>query len=292
MKNRSAETISLVILIVLYDKHIGASATINSLAKMQNNALLSQSKILVWNNGPKAFDEEDLRRKFNDRANIEIVQWLSNAPLSFVYNKCLDLDRAFMLMDDDTSLNETYLSSVCEFLNEGGEFFIPRIMVGENQVYPIVKKRFFGRRATKHLTVSSGMVLSSALLKRLVRKYGYVFDSRYALYGIDMRLCLNINNLDQVVVQIGPQINHNLSRYTEGKESAGRQAERVLEATLQLIHGPSFSTIKYFCFVFFLKAQLTYIERIRLALKVLRTGLHPRVEAHAKRTIATSHFKK
>lgn len=89
MKNR--------ILVVLYGKEPSESVTLQSLLNVHE----CNSALTIYNNGPANIDENDLviNKLLLCFSSVDIVQDLSNKPLSVLYNNFLnrDGDRFFFI---------------------------------------------------------------------------------------------------------------------------------------------------------------------------------------------------
>ncbi|NYY80409.1 hypothetical protein DMH27_09765 [Raoultella planticola] len=83
-----------LIIVVIYNKKIQSSQTLNSLL----HTFATDSHLLIFNNGPESLELDDdiyksLKDKFNN--NIFIQEDLSNRPLSVLYNYAINEHKGY-----------------------------------------------------------------------------------------------------------------------------------------------------------------------------------------------------
>ena len=97
------------ILILLYNKEIKDSSTINSLACTDYH--YPNAKLVIWNNGPAPFKSTDCTKLESLGYAVAVKETLNNKSLAVIYNKFLVENAAerYVLLDDDSELNPAYI---------------------------------------------------------------------------------------------------------------------------------------------------------------------------------------
>lgn len=150
--------IKIHFIVVLYDKLVEESDTLNSMCGIPKNL------VTVWNNGPK---------------NITSLEWdvennLNNVPLGKIYNKILEKNIDYLvILDDDTTLPEDYYQKIKRNVERypGIEVFIPCCMQNGKQISPIIK---------------NGKIENAVASGLIIKKENHVlFNDKLPLYGVD-----------------------------------------------------------------------------------------------------------
>ncbi|MGJ8582078.1 MAG: glycosyltransferase family 2 protein, partial [Psychromonas sp.] len=99
------------ILVLLYNKEMKDSSTLNSL--MKSTVQYSKAKIVIWNNGPKKLDITACPELSHLGYQIEVVETISNDSLAVIYNRFIKANSAkkYILLDDDSELSEEFISA-------------------------------------------------------------------------------------------------------------------------------------------------------------------------------------
>lgn len=249
--------------IILYNKKISESDTIKSLDNyFKNNKIIGN--IVVFNNGPKKVEVPN-------QDYFICNQVLINASLSKIYNKFIDEYPAdfYVFLDDDTFLTDEFLN---ELENINSDIFLPQISCNGEVHYPIIKSQSIQ-------TITSGLTLSSKIIKDLKRHNNKVFDERFDLYGIDTAFCNMINKMKfnyEISISI---IEHDLSHISSGNNDF-REVEVLLSNSASLF--------PYFSFRLLLSVGYGNLKMIKkLKFNVLISSLFSII---LKRTIRTWRF--
>lgn len=174
-----------IYLVLLYNKKTIDSETIKTL--FSDGYDFSSSKLIIWNNGPSSITldlDEEQQVAWN---SIELIQTLDNKPLSYIYNKVIESYSAdrYIFLDDDSKLSREYLTAVAQ---TKAPVAVPVIYNDSVPRSPTVRGVFSpGPYKTKDLVIAigSGISFSHDITQQLKERYGDVFDSRFALYGVD-----------------------------------------------------------------------------------------------------------
>ncbi|MFM4990453.1 glycosyltransferase family 2 protein [Aeromonas veronii] len=203
----------VVYLVLLYNKSLEQSVTLQSMFKSHRISSLSQ--LIIWNNGPSEMTL-DIDDKTKDKwQRIELIQTLDNKPLSYIYNQVIEgypADR-YVFLDDDSQLTSEYLAAVT---NSQAGVTVPAIYSHGVYRSPTVCGQFNAgpyQVTDKVIAIGSGIGVRHDIAEQLKAHYSDVFDSRFALYGVDTTFFLRLHQLGlsgQVVMIDG--FEHSLSR--------------------------------------------------------------------------------
>ncbi|WP_417696199.1 hypothetical protein [Psychromonas sp.] len=228
------------ILVLLYNKEIKDSSTLNSLIK--STAQYSNAKIVIWNNGPKKLNSVNSQALIDLGYQTEIVETVTNDSLAVIYNRFIKANQAkkYILLDDDSELSEQFIKASA--LSKPEHLSLPIITSNGKVQYPKIDRQFYTAttqlRATSSLsTIGSGMVIGKEVIVALNEHYENVFDERFYLYGVDTTFCLRLSRSklsDRVKVIVGFQ--HSLSKLESesAKMTRFRRIERSYERGLKL----------------------------------------------------------
>ena len=276
MKNR--------ILVVLYGKEPSESVTLQSLLNVHE----CNSALTIYNNGPANIDENDLviNKLLLCFSSVDIVQDLSNKPLSVLYNNFLNRDGdRFFLFDDDTHVPNGYLS--CS--EENIDVRIPIIRTSANEImYPKIGSKVITSECIVPedvfiYSIGSGLVIYKSLVELFTKLNLKLFDERYALYGVDVSLFRRIMKVkesgEQVVIKVEKEMIHSLSRIDESPSSF-RLRERLIDNVITLRHYPKSKTssIVFFMKMFMKRLFMFRFKEVFLMFNILIKGKHPRCD--------------
>ncbi len=227
---------SLSFLVVIFDKEIENSLTINSI--INSNYNFRGCNLLVWNNGPNRLYDKNISKLENKGINVDIIENIENVALSYVYNsfiKKYNTD-SYVLLDDDSNLNDDFFFSLN--ISTKNNILFPLISSNGIVYGPKINKRIVNvdcklKENDKIMAIGSGITIGSSVCDELIRTYGDVFDERFFLYGVDTTFCYRINksiNCDNIKIIKG--FEHSLSRLNS-KQSTFRLKERAYDEALR-----------------------------------------------------------
>ncbi|MDD9629271.1 hypothetical protein PIA91_06655 [Klebsiella michiganensis] len=274
---------SISILIVLYNKKISQSKTLQTLAGHN----LSSISLRVINNGPEFIKPEgELWDNLTSRIDkVEFYNRLENAPLSQLYNQFISENKSFyyVIFDDDTDVTNYKFGNL---ISLNADLIIPRIYsVDDNSFYyPIEQKEVVASErsvdATKVISISSGLALSSKFIKKFLKFYNTVFDERFVLYGIDTSFFLRLHEISkhqEIDAICSFVLKHSLSRANKNI-SKFREYERIYDAALTAKYYPNFlaksEIVKIFLYYMY---KFKFIHAYKLV-NCYMTGRHPRAK--------------
>lgn len=226
-------------LVLLYNKEFNDSDTLDKLYKSNHD--FKNCMLVIWNNGPNSLSKNviDLNR-FKDKGfDIELIESIKNESLAKIYNKFISFyeSETFIILDDDTSLNDKYISALKEIKND--QIGIPVVKYNNKVESPILDGKVYSKLGSINegeniSSIGSGLVLGRAAIKNILNYFDELFDERFYLYGVDTNFFRRINKigiLNNIVVING--FNHSLSRLEF--ESKKTKKFRLKERTFDLV---------------------------------------------------------
>ena len=278
-----------LILVVLYNKRLEKSKTLNSLGKVAGEGF----SLLIVNNGPSDIREDDdfiLNARLYIK-ELKLQNFIHNKPLSHIYNDVIDqypdFDR-YVLLDDDTEITSSFLNSPS--IDSKDLFVIVPKIIDSNtglNSYPQVNKTVYkgddGFLPTSEdvLSIGSGVIIYKKTIEIFNNLGVKLFNENYALYGVDMSFFRTINSINKntglIRIYVKGSLIHEMSS-TSGEVSAWRKTERLYDELLTYIYYSKSTPSKFFNLGRLLCKELL---RLRLtnfykAILVLFTKKHPR----------------
>jgi hypothetical protein len=228
------------ILILLYNKEIKDSSTINSLINSKHQ--YPNTKLVIWNNGPVNLKNLGCLILENLGYEVAVKETLNNESLAVIYNQFLAQNEAnkYILLDDDSQLSSPYILASSQSKNH--ETSMP-IITSQNVIHaPIVNNQPYSPDVNltskdKVMTIGSGLVIGKEISEKLKQKYGEVFDERFYFYGVDNSFCLRLFETGLTTsIKMIAGFNHSLSRLEneDNKTTKFRQLERSYSTGLEL----------------------------------------------------------
>ena len=209
----------IAILVVLYNKMICESKTLRSL-KDELNSCESNVELFIWNNGPV-----DLVLDYDVNCEVNLINDLNNKALSKVYNSFIEMSSSekYIILDDDSELSFNFLSRANKV--RADHLGLPIVKTTKGVVYPIVNNKINHNIESGTLidlsecdfvkSIGSGLVISVEIINRMKKTYGFVFDERFFLYGVDTTFFINLNKMNFRSFYIYGKICHSLSKEEE-----------------------------------------------------------------------------
>lgn len=282
-----------IITVILYNKKVEDSLTINSL---MNNSYHNY-ELVVINNGPNQINFEHFKETLPATKNkhFHFEEYLDNRPLSYLYNEVITKysygDR-FILLDDDSLLDANFFLDIDANLSSKNkvDLQLPKIIDNKTKIefYPRynglpVDDKYEHDSKEKYFfySIGSGLIIYKSLVYKILSFYPNLFDTRFALYGVDVSLFRRIKTIEGkgecVNIQIVSKINHSLSR-TETIMSASRYKERLLDSVLSTKYYSrnKFYLLYHFSRLIFIELSKLNINNIKLIFRTMSSGKHPR----------------
>ncbi|WP_351009484.1 hypothetical protein [Shewanella sp. S1-58-MNA-CIBAN-0166] len=244
-----------VILVVVYNKILSESKTLNALLKSGFD--FSGSKIIVWNNGPCSIDFNKECFEFKSDCEVEFFETLDNSALSVIYNHAINFNNAdkYIFLDDDSDLSVDYFESL-KYV-DSKSVGVPIIKTYNYIVSPTIDNldltpNIIINNYSSVMGIASGLVVGRSVVNRFRGQFNSVFDERFYLYGVDTSFFFRLCNLKvETPLCILNGFSHSLSRLESNGYSTFKLKERSYDIGLQLRHYYPFlnAIIKLFSFV-------------------------------------------
>lgn len=271
------------LVVIVYGKALEDALTIQSLLGFERKL----DHLLIVNNGPTVIDENSavLPALAQKHHHVVLENQVQNKPLSWIYNDFIQQYDAdyYVLFDDDTEINIEYQNIL--FTAQDIDIELPKIIsMSDNvQYYPLVngaieQKDGIISNAKEIFSIGSGLVISKGVKLYFIENKMELFDSHFALYGVDFSFFRKINCIEQKskVFNISSRsyINHSLSR-AEKEISEWREKERLYDLVLTLKYYYSYAELRILK-LFFKKILGGKMNDALLVLRTAFNGAHPR----------------
>ena len=276
-------------LVVLYGRKPSDSTTIKTL--INNQDILREAEIVVWNNGPTPLPLSEYRLMTEAGLHVSVAETVSNIPLSWLYNKYIERCDSdyFVILDHDSVLTPHYLSDVMSANHPG--VAVPAVSCNGKMHSPKAKPAGKGKsvfslgpfsKQDRVRAVGSGVVISRAMAQALIARFGTVFDPAFAFYGVDTSLFVRLHTLGQTdAIRVIGGIEHSLSDFEQESPQVKRfrYSEQSKDLGLRLRHYPKrHRTISLLWSLLRARLGLTRMDARELW-KAYRNGHHDRCNA-------------
>ena len=228
------------ILVLLYNKEIVESNTVNSLLK--SDVKYTNASIVIWNNGPSKLSIQDCSALTALGYTVSIEETIHNESLAVIYNRFIQETNAekYILLDDDSELSNDYINASAA--SQSCHIALPVISSEGKVQYPSIDRKRYSSKTqltstSKVTTIGSGLVIGLDIVNALKQRYNSVFDERFYLYGVDTTFCLRLSESNLIkYVKVISGFDHSLSRLgsESSKMTAFRRIERSYERGLKL----------------------------------------------------------
>lgn len=272
------------LLVILYGKNFSESETLKNIVCFEHKI----DNLVIVNNGPIALKSEDgflnlLKLKHH---HVCFREFLENKPLSWIYNEFVEefISDYYVIFDDDTIISKETESSI--FGLNDIDIELPKIYAQDKkQYYPIVngdvlKSNGLIEGFCEVYSIGSGLIFSKKVKDYFEENNIELFDSNFALYGVDTSFFMKINELicNGIIFKMNSSIvlEHSLSR-AENEISEWRAVERLYDQILTIKYYKNYKLIRLLKIILktILKKE-TDINKVGLILRVYNSGRHPR----------------
>lgn len=238
-------------LVLVYNKKPCDSVTLNSI---KNSSIdLNKLDIVVWNNGPNNWGSNDYNWLKSSFPKATFTETLDNKPLSLIYNKFINdfPSDKYIFLDDDSCLSNKYLEDVLVY-NQNG-IAIPEILFNGKIEGPLVNSIVNqGPYQNNDFVnaIGSGLLISENIVMKMKLEYEDVFDTNFALYGVDTSFYMRISqiNLSDCITCING-FEHSLSRLeceSQNKKFFRNKERSISDAVLARRYKQFFPKFKFF----------------------------------------------
>lgn len=222
--------IKYFIIIVIYGKRIEESSTLRSFVDF-GNILQGRCRILLWDNSPSAYREDEIQNYCDRLLGIEFQYHHNqgeNVALSRIYNQSIELlhnDEVLVILDDDSVFDDQLFHKADQAIIEysDSDLFLPIVRNGKDIVSPAAMVGFKGHylrevppglMSCHHRTaINSGMMIRARYLKHGFEGY----DERIRFYFTDNDFMSRYNASHTHFCVLDYQMQHSLNFYARGE---------------------------------------------------------------------------
>ncbi len=277
-------------IVVVYNKEIADSITLNTLV----NYDFHSTKLVIHNNGPKNISlDAKMAITIGERFKaVELINCLSNLPLSVLYNKFIRNNlgvEQFIILDDDSTITDEFVRAVNS--NES-DLELPRIVSRADDLtyYPIEDNKIVTTDREldpkTSFSIGSGLVIHRSLVEKFQKNNIDLFDENYALYGVDVSIFRRIYKLidkgERFKIETSSYLKHSLSR-TEGRESPFRIKERLIDVAVTTRRYPTLRMHIHLLKKILINLASFKFGNVVSMLSAYYTGMHPRCKSLTSR---------
>ncbi|CAH0159661.1 MULTISPECIES: glycosyltransferase [Pseudomonas] len=280
-----SQLVQVNFLVVVYSTNPSLTTTLKSLATLDFQSAGIIPKFSIWDNSEQGFGEASIPTL---PGQITYHHSGKNEHLSKVYNTLISNSAGsdyFIVLDDDSSITNDYISSLDLFFRSRVPVAVPQILFNHSLISPGTIKGVRGRALNLQslatgpvpskniVAMMSGTVISKEALSR-----GLKFDERLSFYGVDTRFFIDYANCYNEIFILKTSIPHS-SALREGGQAYAKKVQRF--RNLILSRPLVFDYVKYHKFKISLyvllfslntclkERNIRYLSLMLLALHVL-----------------------
>ncbi|WP_028845356.1 glycosyltransferase [Thermodesulfovibrio thiophilus] len=187
-----------IILLVIYNKKLSESESVNSIKKSKD--IIKDSKLIIWDNSINAqsSDELDGLKKELNELIVEYIHTPENTPLSKIYNTVrlnyYDESYKFLvLLDHDSKFDKNFFLAHLDALKkyERTNLYIPLIKYKNHLISPAYLFYFKGFYFKKEIKGNVLSLFKTAINSGMIIDFNYFcnkykgYDKRLKFYGTD-----------------------------------------------------------------------------------------------------------
>lgn len=285
----------ICITVVTYGATSPLSKTVRSIFRLMSLFEGKNVALVIWSNGPGSY-ENSVLASFKELVpigcDVVVCEDTRNIALSDIYNETIDSIDSDLhcILDDDSELSVEFVESICS--PEASDVLVPKIMVNDVHQGPILNGKLIGagqfnlRPTDDFFAIASGVTLTRSIISNVKEQYGQVFDSAYALYGVDTSFCLRLVEVARtrsICVRCAGYIDHDLSRLKPSvARSTFRRSERGLDLGITLRRYPRWKFWRGLISSFVRSLSSTRTTSFPSVVKGYLAGRHPRSSLRQK----------
>lgn len=216
----------ILFLTVVYGTSPSETSTLLSLSAHDFLEFNISPNFAVWDNSATGFGFDSIPHLPGD---IKYYHTGNNTPLSYIYNYVIseypDVDWV-VLLDDDSTIDTSYIVALHEFWNTDVPLAIPRIessgvLISPGRLIGVHGKALANNEVQKSMLPSKGIaaMMSGTIIRRDVFNLGLVFDERLNFYGIDTRFFIDYSNYFSHIYLLNTTMNHSSALRDSGLSS-------------------------------------------------------------------------
>ncbi|MHC8371488.1 glycosyltransferase family protein [Pseudomonas sp. MDT1-85] len=202
MTHTQSQLIHVNFLVVVYSTRPDLTTTLKSLATLDFQSARILPKFSIWDNSEQGFGEASISTLPGE---VTYHHSGRNEPLSKVYNTLISNSAGsdyFIVLDDDSSITNDYISSLDLFFRSSVPVGVPQILFNQNLISPGVIKGVRGRALNLQNLVTGPVpsknivaMMSGTVISKEALSQGLKFDERLNFYGVDTRFFIDYANV-------------------------------------------------------------------------------------------------
>ena len=268
----------IAFIIVVYNKQLEFSETINSLLRLGKEKKFS---CCIVNNGPCKIDFLD--DGLYPNVLFDFNEYMGNLPLSYLYNGFLKKYQGYdrlVILDDDSILTESFIDRV--FTEDSYDIELPKIYNKDGKLFYPLKKWSVIESSEDNFeikdvvfSIGSGLVIGESVIKTFNSKGMSIFNESFAFYGVDFSFFWELQRIGcNFNITSKSSIIHDMSLH--GIISDFKLQELYVNFVLQFRYYPSVVNFKNFVYSFLNSIRNRKFDIIKEMMKALITGKHKR----------------
>ncbi|WP_375057340.1 glycosyltransferase [Zobellella sp. DQSA1] len=269
----------ILFLVVLYKTHPEASSTIISLSEKIFEKYGIEPSFAIWDNSLDGYGEHTLKHL---PGPVKYYHYGVNEKLSVAYNRIVfdsdDVDW-FVFLDDDSLIDDEYLSSLPEFFSSNTYIAVPKISFNDTVISPGQIRSIKGKRLPGYSLLGGVMgsknivaMMSGTVVSRDVFVAGLKFDERLSFYGVDTRFFIDYSKrFSQLFLLSATMVHHSALRdnLMPVNEQVVRH-KKLAEAWSIIFDDVKCYQVKLFFYIIYYALKLSVVRR---NISFLRVGL-------------------
>nr|ACA24830.1 WbsW [Escherichia coli] len=266
----------ITILVVLYNKKFEESTTLQTILSEKHTLKKMNVELCIHDNSPNSQLDECYISEMKEFVKCYYTHTPENMTLREIYNNIINTlkyNTYLCLMDDDTSLPQSFFNEVISAINNNPdiELIVPRVIVNDKLYSPHKSYSFINRPTVRDIkgiqksknmsAINSGMVIKSNFFKRC----GFKYPEYTSYYGTDKVFFDHYLKYNQEYYVLDIDINHDVSNHPYNKDDVRYS---------QIISSVNFFWMQHLKGNYALKfLYIIYIILYRIKLSILRKNL-------------------
>lgn len=237
----------LYILVVLYNKTIETSATLQGLLGAAHLLNEHNCKVVIHDNSPLTLSETAIDLLQESFHQFDYVHSESNEPLSVIYNRAITNSIAgnasyLIILDDDSKVDKHFFELAIQHSSTGYNLMLPVIrhngIIRSPMKYYIFKSLIFknvphGIISSKNLmAINSGMIISV----KFINSFNFRYDEQLMNYGTDNYFMRFYSQHSSTVFMLDYVLDHSLSFFDTNNIERKLKVFREIKKANLIVH--------------------------------------------------------
>lgn len=207
--------------------------TLISLSKLDFEMFNISAEFAIWDNSVHGYGYDSIPKL---QGHVYYYHTGRNEYLSKVYNNIIskhdDVDWV-VILDDDSVIDEAYLTSLNQFFESNLDLALPKIVYNDQLISPGMQHGVRGKCIPSNSLLtgknsSKFMVamMSGTIIRRNLFTQGFSFDERLSFYGVDTRFFIDYSELKSELFVLDVVMQHH-SALRDYNQSLASQLNRL-----------------------------------------------------------------